>query len=101
MLADRWPLDSLAEVRDELLAAYGSPGRSYHDLRHLTEVLDRLDDLGCDDPPVLLAAWFHDAVYDGAARGHGPADGSGGQRAAGAHDRPLGAGQPGEPQRLP
>lgn len=67
MLADRWPLDSLAEVRDELLAAYGSPGRSYHDLRHLTEVLDRLDDLGCDDPAVLLAAWFHDAVYDGAA----------------------------------
>ncbi|MGH3345986.1 MAG: HD domain-containing protein [Nocardioides sp.] len=67
MLAERWPLDSLLEVRDELLAAYGSPGRSYHDLRHLAEVLDRLADLGCDDPAVLLAAWFHDAVYDGAA----------------------------------
>jgi len=67
MLAGRWPLGSLDEVRDELLAAYGSPGRSYHDLRHLAEVLDRLDDLGCDDPAVLLAAWFHDAVYDGAA----------------------------------
>jgi predicted metal-dependent HD superfamily phosphohydrolase len=67
MLADRWPLDSLVEVRDELLAAYGSPGRSYHDLRHLAEVLDRLGDLGWDDPAVLLAAWFHDAVYDGAA----------------------------------
>jgi len=67
MLADRWPLDSLVEVRDEVLAAYASPGRSYHDLRHLGEVLDRLDDLGCDDPAVLLAAWFHDAVYDGAA----------------------------------
>ena len=67
MLADRWPLDSLLEVRDELLAAYGSPGRSYHDVRHLAEVLDRLDDLGCDDPAVQLAAWFHDAVYDGAA----------------------------------
>ena len=67
MLADRWPLDSLLEVRDELLAAYGSQGRSYHDVRHLAEVLDRLDDLGCDDPAVQLAAWFHDAVYDGAA----------------------------------
>ena len=67
MLADRWPLDSLLEVRDELLAAYGSPGRSYHDMRHLAEVLDRLDDLGCDDPAVQQAAWFHDAVYDGAA----------------------------------
>jgi predicted metal-dependent HD superfamily phosphohydrolase len=66
MLADRWPLDSLVEVRDELLAAYGSPGRSYHDLRHLSEVLGRLADLGCDDPAVLLAAWFHDAVHDGA-----------------------------------
>ncbi|HEX6149327.1 hypothetical protein [Nocardioides sp.] len=66
MLVDRWPLDTHQEVRDELLAAYGSPGRSYHDLRHLSEVLDRLADLGCDDRAVLLAAWFHDAVYEGA-----------------------------------
>lgn len=64
-LADRWPLESHHDVRDELLAAYGSPGRSYHDQRHLAEVLDRLADLRCDDPAVLLAAWFHDAVYDG------------------------------------
>lgn len=66
-LADRWPLATHHGVRDELLAAYGSDGRSYHDLRHLTEVLDRLADLGCDSLPVLLAAWFHDAVYDGSA----------------------------------
>jgi predicted metal-dependent HD superfamily phosphohydrolase len=65
-LADRWPLETRRAVRDELLAAYGSPGRSYHDQRHLAEVLDRLRDLGCDDRVVLLAAWFHDAVYDGA-----------------------------------
>ena len=64
-LADRWPLETRRAVRDELLAAYGSPGRSYHDQRHLAEVLDRLRDLGCDDSVVLLAAWFHDAVYDG------------------------------------
>jgi predicted metal-dependent HD superfamily phosphohydrolase len=67
MLADRWPLPTHLDVRDELLAAYGSPGRSYHDLRHLTEVLDRLDDLACSSGPVMLAAWFHDAVYDGGA----------------------------------
>jgi predicted metal-dependent HD superfamily phosphohydrolase len=67
MLADRWPLPTHLDVRDELLAAYGSPGRSYHDLRHLTEVLDRLDDLACSSEPVMLAAWFHDAVYDGGA----------------------------------
>jgi predicted metal-dependent HD superfamily phosphohydrolase len=41
--------------------------RGYHDLRHLAEVLSRLDDLGVgDDLEVVLAAWFHDAVYDGA-----------------------------------
>jgi predicted metal-dependent HD superfamily phosphohydrolase len=67
-LADRWPLRTLYDVRDELLAAWDRPG--YHDLRHLTEVLDRLDDLDragavFDKVPVLLAAWFHDAVYDG------------------------------------
>lgn len=66
MLADRWPLATHLDVRDELVSAYGSPGRSYHDLRHLTEVLDRLDDLSCSAETVLLAAWFHDAVYDGA-----------------------------------
>ncbi len=65
-LADRWPLETHHDVRDELLAAYGSAGRSYHDQRHLAEVLDRLADLDCDDSVVLLAAWFHDAVYDGA-----------------------------------
>ena len=63
-LADRWPLPDHDALRDELVAAYGT-GRGYHDLRHLAEVLDRLDDLGCDDVVVLLAAWFHDAVYDG------------------------------------
>ena len=67
-LADRWPLRALFDVRDELLAAWDRPG--YHDLRHLTEVLDRLDDLdragvAFDRVPVALAAWFHDAVYDG------------------------------------
>lgn len=66
-LAERWPLRTLLDVRDELLAAWDRPG--YHDLRHLSEVLDRLDDLDqagavFDRLPVVLAAWFHDAVYD-------------------------------------
>ncbi|CAA9396322.1 MAG: hypothetical protein AVDCRST_MAG60-1838 [uncultured Nocardioides sp.] len=67
-LPDRWPLRTSFDVRDELLAVWDRPG--YHDLRHLAEVLDRLDDLDragavFDRVPVVLAAWFHDAVYDG------------------------------------
>ncbi|MDR6173724.1 putative metal-dependent HD superfamily phosphohydrolase [Nocardioides zeae] len=62
-----WPLPRRSDLRDELVAAYGT-GRGYHDLRHLTEVLERLDELGWGhDMEVVLAAWFHDAVYDGGA----------------------------------
>jgi predicted metal-dependent HD superfamily phosphohydrolase len=69
-LAARWPLAGATRLRDELLAAWDRPG--YHDLLHLTEVLDRLDRLAAagarfDDTTTRLAAWFHDAVYDGAA----------------------------------
>lgn len=65
-----WPLSEGLDVRDALLAAYAEPTRGYHDVRHLTEVLDRIGALagGLDDRErcaVLLAAWFHDAVYDG------------------------------------
>lgn len=68
-LADRWPLPDHHAVRDALLAAWDRPG--YHDLRHLEDVLDRLDVLAAagvafDATSVGLAAWFHDAVYDGA-----------------------------------
>jgi predicted metal-dependent HD superfamily phosphohydrolase len=69
-----WPLsdtDSGRRLRDRLLEAYGAPDRGYHDLRHLAEVLTRLDELAAagevfDRGPVTLAAWFHDAVYAGA-----------------------------------
>jgi predicted metal-dependent HD superfamily phosphohydrolase len=68
--SDRWPLPDCPDVRDELVAAYADPSRGYHDIRHLSEVLDRLDELAThgadyDATPVQLAAWFHDAVYDG------------------------------------
>jgi predicted metal-dependent HD superfamily phosphohydrolase len=67
---DRWPLPESPGLRDELAAAYADPSRGYHDTRHLTEVLDRLDELAVagtdyEVTAVLLAAWFHDAVYDG------------------------------------
>ena len=68
-LSTRWPLRHADGLRDRLLATYGDPARGYHDLRHLAEVLDRLDELAeagarFDRPTVELAAWFHDAVYD-------------------------------------
>ncbi|MDN4162610.1 HD domain-containing protein [Nocardioides abyssi] len=69
-LLTSWPLTTGEEVRDQLLAAYAAPDRDYHDTRHLAEVLDRLDELAghgaaFDRLPVVLAAWFHDGVYDG------------------------------------
>lgn len=69
-LTDRWPLAGAEAVRDALLAAYADPARGYHDTRHLTEVLGRLDELAdagtpFERLPVELAAWFHDGVYDG------------------------------------
>ncbi len=65
-----WPLSGAEALRDELLAAYADPSRGHHGTRHLAEVLARLDELAAagtsyDRTPVLLAAWFHDAVYDG------------------------------------
>ncbi|WP_435746251.1 HD domain-containing protein [Nocardioides sp. SYSU DS0663] len=65
-----WPLPTGEELRDRLAAAYAAPGRDYHDTRHLAEVLARLAELAergaaYDRVPVLLAAWFHDGVYDG------------------------------------
>nr|WP_243731686.1 hypothetical protein [Nocardioides ochotonae] len=58
------------ELRDALHAAYADPSRGYHDAQHLAEVLRRLSELAragfvYDPVPVVLAAWFHDAVYDG------------------------------------
>jgi predicted metal-dependent HD superfamily phosphohydrolase len=67
---ERWPLAAHDDVREALLEAYADPTRGYHDTLHLSEVLDRLDDLdsaGAGFDPVVtgLAAWFHDSVYDG------------------------------------
>jgi predicted metal-dependent HD superfamily phosphohydrolase len=63
-----WPGWLEDDLRVQVEAAYGDPSRGYHDLTHLAEVLARVDELmPADDPDrevVLLAAWFHDVVYD-------------------------------------
>jgi predicted metal-dependent HD superfamily phosphohydrolase len=54
----------------DLLDRWSEPHRRYHGCTHLLSVLEALDLLTDPaDPPrtVLLAAWFHDAVYRGVA----------------------------------
>ena len=61
-------LPQAPRLRDELLRRWSEDHRRYHDVRHLAQCLDALTLLGADpanDRPVLLAAWFHDAVYAG------------------------------------
>ncbi|WP_336212781.1 HD domain-containing protein [Nonomuraea sp. LPB2021202275-12-8] len=55
-------------VGAELVARWSQPHRRYHTLDHLAAVLaaaDRLAAEAADARAVRLAAWFHDAVYDG------------------------------------
>jgi predicted metal-dependent HD superfamily phosphohydrolase len=59
---------AVADAGARLLARWGEEHRRYHDVEHLREVLAAVDDLAADadDPAaVRLAAWFHDAVYQG------------------------------------
>ena len=59
-----------AAVGAALLARWSEPHRRYHDVAHLRGVLDAIDELAgfADDlDAVRLAAWYHDAVYAGAA----------------------------------
>ena len=67
----RWDalLPGARPVGAELLNRWGEPHRRYHDRRHLLAVVEAVEQLaaGPAPRPVLLAAWFHDAVYRGAA----------------------------------
>ena len=55
-----------------LVSRWSEPHRAYHDVTHLTAVLDVIDrhaDLAPHPNRVRLAAWMHDAVYDPRALG--------------------------------
>jgi predicted metal-dependent HD superfamily phosphohydrolase len=55
------------EVLEELVKAYSSPNRFYHNLTHIQDCLsqfDRTKSLAAHPVEVELAIWFHDAVYD-------------------------------------
>lgn len=68
-LERRWRilLPERPDMGAELLTRWSAPTRHYHDVRHLIQCLNALDVLTRGRPPmpVVLAAWFHDAVYDG------------------------------------
>jgi predicted metal-dependent HD superfamily phosphohydrolase len=61
------PGPEAVQAGQELLMRYREPHRSYHDLRHLAEVLQALRTLSPSSAlpgPVICAAYWHDAVYD-------------------------------------
>ena len=65
--------DAWHDLGDSLIARWNEDHRRYHDERHLEDVLLALNHLGVRGERIevetLLAAWFHDAVYLGAADG--------------------------------
>ncbi|MFH5878862.1 DUF4031 domain-containing protein [Arthrobacter sp. NA-172] len=68
----RWnsTLPGHEELGFELLERWGEEHRKYHSRTHLLAVLEALDVLtepALPAPSVTLAAWFHDAVYEGIA----------------------------------
>ncbi|MDP5228167.1 MULTISPECIES: DUF4031 domain-containing protein [Arthrobacter] len=73
-LRHRWEtlLPGWPSLGEELLERWGEPHRHYHSRVHLLNVLEALELLlpesGLAEDarrPLLLAAWFHDAVYQG------------------------------------
>ncbi|WP_104086251.1 DUF4031 domain-containing protein [Arthrobacter sp. GMC3] len=67
----RWDtlLPGQGDLGAELLQRWSEPHRNYHSSTHLLAMLEALDLLtdGAAPHTVLLAAWFHDAVYKGVA----------------------------------
>jgi predicted metal-dependent HD superfamily phosphohydrolase len=72
-LLERWTRlagPASESVGRDLIGRWSEPHRTYHDVAHLRAVLDAVDLLAehaVDPTAVRLAAWFHDAVYEGAA----------------------------------
>ena len=60
---------SEAEIREtgqRLLDRWSAPGRHFHNLRHLADVLARVDELSEEthEPDLVrLAAWYHGAIF--------------------------------------
>ncbi len=63
--------DEVRAVGEDLIERWCGPGRHFHTLKHLTDVLARVDELAEEthEPELVrLAAWYHGAVFDAAER---------------------------------
>ena len=59
--------ERIRQVGEALLARWCDPARRFHDLRHLADVLNRVDELVAEthEPALVrLAAWYHGAIFD-------------------------------------
>src|SRR4051812_37444173 len=67
-----WRIDPPLASRafEEIVQSYTGPGRYYHTLDHIREVLgtvERLASFAGNPNAVRLAAWLHDVIYDSRA----------------------------------
>jgi predicted metal-dependent HD superfamily phosphohydrolase len=53
-----------ADLWTPLRLLYTEPHRHYHHLGHIAASLAELDAIGCDNPLIEGAIWFHDVIYD-------------------------------------
>ncbi len=61
--------ERVREAGADLIERWTGAGRTYHNLRHLADVLARVDELAEEthEPELVrLAAWYHGAVFDAA-----------------------------------
>lgn len=65
------PKDEIIRVGERMLDRWSEPGRKFHNVRHLADVLARVDELAEEthEPDLVrLGAWYHGAVFDSAER---------------------------------
>lgn len=63
--------EQIRAAGDRLLERWSSAGREFHNVKHLVDVLVRVDELDSEshEPDLVrLAAWYHGAVFDSADR---------------------------------
>lgn len=63
--------EQIRDAGQALIDRWTTPGRTFHNLKHLVDVLARVDELveETHEPDLVrLAAWYHGAVFDSADR---------------------------------